>query len=126
MPPCLLGDFSVTKPGTIACCRARSSPSGWHEASALASSLIFLSLLVGMAGYHFLEDLPWIDAFLNAAMILGGMGPVATIQSFSGKLFAGMYALYSGLVVIVAAGVIFAPVIHRMMHTFHADPDQKS
>jgi len=91
---------------------------------ALASSLIFLSLLGGMAGYHYLEGLPWIDSFLNAAMILGGMGPVATIQTFNGKLFAGFYALYSGLVVIVAAGVIFAPVFHRMIHTFHADPDQ--
>jgi hypothetical protein len=92
---------------------------------ALASSLIFLSLLVGMAGYHYLENLPWIDAFVNAAMILGGMGPVAPIQTFSGKLFAGFYALYSGLVVIVAAGVIFAPVVHRMIHKFHADPDGK-
>src|SRR5262249_22034555 len=87
----------------------------------LALSLIFVSLLAGMSGYHFLEDLPWIDAFLNAAMILGGMGPVAPIQSFGGKLFAGFYALYSGLVVIVAAGVIFAPVFHRMIHKFHAE-----
>lgn len=92
---------------------------------AMASSLIILSLLAGMAGYHFLEDLPWIDAFLNAAMILGGMGPVAPIQSFGGKLFAGFYALYSGLVVIVAAGVIFAPVMHRMLHKFHAQSDEK-
>jgi len=89
----------------------------------LALSLIFASLLAGVCGYHFLEDLPWIDAFLNAAMILGGMGPVAPIQSFGGKLFAGFYALYSGLVVIVAAGVIFAPVFHRMIHKFHAEAD---
>jgi hypothetical protein len=90
---------------------------------ALASSLIFMSLLAGMAGYHYLEGLPWIDAFMNAAMILGGMGPVAPIQTISGKLFAGFYALYSGLIVIVAAGVIFAPVVHRMIHKFHADTD---
>ena len=90
---------------------------------AMASFLIFLSLLLGMAGYHYLEDLPWIDAFLNAAMILGGMGPVAPIQTYGGKLFAGFYALYSGLVVIVATGVIFAPVIHRMIHKFHAEAD---
>ena len=89
----------------------------------LALSLIFASLLAGVCGYHFLEDLPWIDAFLNAAMILGGMGPVAPIQSFGGKLFAGFYALYSGLVVIVAAGVIFAPDFHRMIHKFHAEAD---
>ena len=92
---------------------------------ALASALIALSLLAGMAGYHYLEDLPWIDAFLNAAMILGGMGPVATIQTDGGKLFAGFYALYSGLVVIVAAGVILAPVVHRMLHKFHAQADEK-
>jgi hypothetical protein len=92
---------------------------------ALALSLISLSLLLGMAGYHYLEDLRWIDAFVNAAMILGGMGPVAPIQTFGGKLFAGCYALYSGLVVIVVAGVIFAPVVHRMIHKFHAEPDEK-
>ena len=92
---------------------------------ALASALIFLSLLMGMAGYHCLEELPWIDAFLNAAMILGGMGPVAPIQTSGGKLFAGFYALYSGLVVIMAAGVIFAPVVHRMLHQFHAQADDK-
>ena len=92
---------------------------------ALASSLISLSLLAGMAGYHYLEDLPWIDAFLNAAMILGGMGPVAEISTFGGKLFAGCYALYSGLVVIVAAGVILAPVVHRMLHRFHAQAEEE-
>jgi hypothetical protein len=90
----------------------------------LASALIGLSLLAGMAGYHYLEGLPWLDAFLNAAMILGGMGPVATVQTDGGKLFAGCYALYSGLVVIVAAGVLFAPVLHRILHEFHADEEQ--
>jgi hypothetical protein len=90
---------------------------------AIASSLILLSLLAGMAGYHYLEDLPWIDAFVNAAMILGGMGPVAPLQTVGGKLFAGCYALYSGLVVIVAASVIFGPVVHRMAHKFHAEAE---
>lgn len=93
---------------------------------AIASTLIAVSLFAGMAGYHFLEGLPWIDAFLNAAMILGGMGPVAEIKTFGGKLFAGCYALYSGLVVIVAAGVIFAPVAHRMLHKFHAVTEDQS
>ena len=92
---------------------------------AIASSLIALSLFMGMAGYHFLEGLSWIDAFLNAAMILSGMGPVAPIQSVGGKLFAGFYALYSGLIVIMAAGVLFAPAVHRMLHQFHAEPDDK-
>jgi len=90
----------------------------------VASALIGLSLMAGMAGYHFLEDLPWIDAFMNAAMILGGMGPVSPVQTFGGKLFAGFYALYSGLIVIVAAGVLFAPALHRMLHEFHAEGDQ--
>jgi hypothetical protein len=98
----------------------------WRMARSIvmASALIGLSLLAGMAGYHFLEGLPWIDAFMNAAMILGGMGPVAQIQTDGGKLFAGMYALYSGLIVIVAAGVLFAPVLHRILHEFHADEKQ--
>ena len=91
----------------------------------VASALIGFSLLGGMAGYHYLEGLPWIDAFMNASMILGGMGPVAPIQSAGGKLFAGLYALYSGLIVIVAAGVLFAPVLHRLLHKFHSEVDEK-
>src|SRR4051794_13075436 len=91
----------------------------------IAVTLIVLSLAVGMAGYHFLEDLPWIDAFVNAAMILGGMGPVDPLHTFGGKLFAGCYALYSGLLVIVSAGILFAPGMHRMLHAFHAEPDEK-
>ena len=81
--------------------------------------LIAFSLLIGMAGYAYFEGLGWRDAFLNAAMILGGMGPVATIQTNGGKVFAGLYALYSGLVVLVAAGVIFTPIFHRIVHKFH-------
>lgn len=92
---------------------------------AMASALISMSLVAGMTGYHYLEDLSWIDAFVNAAMILGGMGPVAPIESFGGKLFAGCYALYSGLIVIVCAGVILAPVAHRMIHRFHAESEEK-
>jgi hypothetical protein len=92
---------------------------------AIASCLILFSLVGGMAGYHYLEGLPWIDAFANAAMILSGMGPLAPLQTWGGKLFAGLYALYSGLVVIVAAGVLLAPVIHRMLHRFHAETDSK-
>lgn len=91
----------------------------------IASGLALLSLLVGMAGYHFLENLPWIDAFVNAAMILGGMGPVDPLKTDGGKLFAGGYALYCGLVVIITAGVIFAPVMHRLLHKFHAEEDEQ-
>ena len=91
----------------------------------IASGLIALSLFGGMCGYHFLEDMPWIDAFVNAAMILGGMGPVDPLKTDSGKIFAGCYALYSGLIVIVSAGVLFAPAMHRMLHKLHAEPDEK-
>jgi hypothetical protein len=82
-------------------------------------ALIIASLLLGMIGYHFYENLPWRDAFLNAAMLLGGMGPVESPQTDGGKLFAGFYALYSGLVFLVAVGLIVAPALHRMLHLFH-------
>lgn len=81
--------------------------------------LMFGSLLVGMAGYQYFEELPWRDAFLNAAMLLGGMGPVNAPQTGAGKLFAGLYALYAGLVFLVTAGVLLAPVLHRLLHKFH-------
>jgi hypothetical protein len=93
-----------------------------HAAAALA--LLLASLVFGMAGYFHFERLPWQDAFLNAAMLLGGMGPVDAPQSEGGKLFAGLYALYSGLVFLVAAGLIFAPVAHRVMHKFHWEQDR--
>ncbi|MEP7084708.1 MAG: hypothetical protein ABI854_08225 [Betaproteobacteria bacterium] len=83
--------------------------------------LVALSLCGGMLGYHFLERLPWLDAFLNASMILSGMGPLANPQSVGGKLFAGFYALYSGLFLILVAGLMFAPIVHRFLHRFHID-----
>ncbi|HMK43023.1 MAG TPA: hypothetical protein VK445_02690 [Dissulfurispiraceae bacterium] len=82
-------------------------------------TIILLSLVAGMLGYHIFEGLTWIDAFLNAAMLLGGMGPVNAPASFYGKLFAGLYALYCGLIVIVVAGVLLAPIVHRALHRFH-------
>lgn len=78
-----------------------------------------------MAGYHFFENLKWIDAFINAAMILGGMGPLENPQTSGGKLFAGIYALYSGIIFLIAVGVIFAPVFHRMFHLFHWKEDNQ-
>ncbi len=83
--------------------------------------LVAVSLLTGMAGYHALERLTWLDAFLNAAMLLGGMGPVAVPATPGGKLFAGLYALYCGLVVIIVAGIVLAPVAHRILHRFHLE-----
>lgn len=81
--------------------------------------LIFLSLLGGMLGYEHYEHLPWRDAFLNTAMLLGGMGPVNPPKSDTGKLFAGFFALYAGGMFLVVAGLFLVPVIHRIMHVFH-------
>ena len=90
---------------------------------ALAGAIVAGSLAVGMAGYHCLENLPWLDAFENAAMILSGMGPVATLQTSAGKLFAGCYALFSGLAFITSIGVVLAPVFHRFLHKFHLEAE---
>ena len=86
---------------------------------ALAISLLLSSLAIGMLGYSYFEHLPWLDAFLNAAMLLGGMGPVDAPKSAGGKLFAGLYALYAGLVFIVTAALVFTPILHRLLHRFH-------
>ncbi len=76
-----------------------------------------------MIGYHVFEKLPWMDAFVNAAMILSGMGPVATLQTDAGKIFAGCYALFSGLALVAILGIIFAPVVHRFLHKFHLEDE---
>ena len=89
----------------------------FHATAAI--SLLSLSLFAGMAGYEYYENLPWRDAFLNSAMLMGGMGPVDPPQTDDGKIFAGIFALYAGLVFLVAAGLIFAPVVHRFMHKYH-------
>lgn len=86
-----------------------------------ASLFILVSLGLGMWGYHLFEELPWIDAFLNASMLLGGMGPVDAPHTHAGKLFAGLYALYAGLAFLILAGVIFTPILHRVLHKFHWD-----
>ncbi|HEY8131343.1 MAG TPA: hypothetical protein VII12_05590 [Thermoanaerobaculia bacterium] len=85
--------------------------------------LIFVAVTlgIGMLGYHTTAGLPWIDSFLNASMILGGMGPVNAITTTSGKLFAGFYAIFCGLFFVVAAGVLLAPFLHRMVHYFHLE-----
>ena len=90
-----------------------------------ALTLVAGSLSIGIMGYHFLEHLPWIDALLNASMILGGMGPVDPVKTVPGKLFASGYALYSGLIVLVAAGIIFAPIFHRFLHRFHIEEAER-
>ncbi len=89
----------------------------------VAFLLIGLSLFVGMLGYHELEKLSWIDAYLEAAMILSGMGPTAIMATTAGKIFSGSFALYSGLMLIVIVGVIIAPIAHRFFHKFHLETD---
>ena len=87
----------------------------------VAMALLAVSLAGGMAGYVVFEKLSWVDAFLNASMLLGGMGPVNAPQTEAGKLFAGFYALYAGLVFIVTAALVLTPVLHRVIHRFHWD-----
>ena len=93
--------------------------------SAISLGLLGASLLVGIWGYRYYEHLPWRDAFLNAAMLIGGMGPVKTDLSQSGKIFAGLYALYSGLVVIAVTGLLLGPGVHHLMHHVHWDETQE-
>jgi hypothetical protein len=92
----------------------------WKHAG-VAMLLVGASLFAGILGYRDLEDMSWIDATLNAAMILGGMGPVTELRTDAGKLFAAAYALYSGMLFLVTAAVVFAPLVHRMLHRFHMD-----
>jgi len=91
----------------------------------MAFAAIVAALFLGVSGYHWIEGLPWVDSILNAAMILGGMGPVAELHTTAGKLFAAAYALFSGLMFIVVAGLLFAPVIHRFLHAFHLEAGRK-
>jgi hypothetical protein len=93
---------------------------------ALGMAVVGGSLVGGMIGYHHYEGLDAVDSFLNASMILAGMGPVDAMRTDAGKLFAGLYALYSGLAVLATAGLIFAPLIHRLLHRFHADDEDTS
>ena len=95
------------------------------RAALMGLAMIVVSLLLGMAGYlYFFPTLDTADAFVNAAMILSGMGPLATPQTTGAKIFSGVYALYSGLMLVMSAGVVFAPLVHRFLHKFHADEDE--
>ena len=90
----------------------------------LSSGVMIGSLGIGVAGYMYFEHFSWIDAFLNTAMLLGGMGPVNPPATYAGKLFAGTFALYAGLIFIVSGAILITPVVHRVLHVFHWDPDQ--
>jgi len=89
--------------------------------SLLTAGIILFSLVIGILGYHYLESLSWIDSLLNASMILGGMGPVNTLQTNAGKIFASFYALYSGIVLLASVGILGTPIFHRFMHRFHLE-----
>ena len=90
----------------------------------LGLGLIAVSLAIGMAGYlYFFPKMDWADAFVNAAMILSGMGPLAVPETTGAKLFSGCYAIYSGLMLVMSAGMVFAPLVHRFLHKLHADED---
>ena len=91
---------------------------------ALASSLAIVSLGAGMAGYKYFQGLSWLESFVNAAMILSGMGPMTDELKPEAQLFAGIYALYSGLVFLVATGIILVPILHRLLHRFHWDEEE--
>ena len=94
--------------------------------SGFAAIILAGSLGMGMTGYHIFEGMTWIDSLLNASMLLGGMGPVDAIHTTGGKIFASFYALYSGVIFLVVAGVLIVPVVHRLLHRFHAEmkPDR--
>lgn len=85
--------------------------------------LVAFSLSLGMSGYHWIAGLPWIDAFLDSAMILSGMGPLAPLRNDDAKLFAGCYAIYCGFALLTTAAVILSPLIHRALHAFHLEDD---
>jgi hypothetical protein len=129
---------SAAEPRQTANRRAGRSPTGFEHRSepllsrqeflrrlvrhGLAAFLVMmLSLIIGMSGYEHFEGLPWRDAFLNSAMLLGGMGPVDPLKTPAGKVFAGIYALYAGVMFIGTATVLLAPIVHRLLHRFHCD-----
>jgi hypothetical protein len=96
----------------------------WHVLIALG--IVLVSLAIGIVGYHEFEGLSWIDSTVNAAMILGGMGPMNGLQTNAGKLFASFYALFSGIIFLVAIAVLLAPAVHRFLHRFHFESDSDS
>lgn len=90
----------------------------------MAFALLAGSLAIGMVGYHELEGLSYLDGFLNSSMLLGGMGPIDFPKTEGGKLFAGLYALYAGLLFLILTAILLAPVFHRVLHRFHVEGDE--
>ncbi len=117
-------DSACTNDAANPCSIAEDSFDGCGAICLLAMGVLLAAWGIGIFGYHFIAGLTWIDAVLNAAMILGGMGPVNPILTTAGKLFAAGYALFSGVVFLMAAGVIGAPLLHRILHHFHLEIDE--
>jgi len=92
-----------------------------RRAGTYALALVVVTLAVGMIGYHELEDISWLDSFHQSALLLSGMGPVVEINNVAGKLFDGIYALFCGIILLAATGLLFAPVLHRLLHRFHIE-----
>jgi hypothetical protein len=95
------------------------------KAIGLWLALTIAGLVIGMAGYAEFEDMSVTDAYVNAAMILSGMGPVGELKTTAGKLFAGSYAIFSGLVIVIATGFVLAPIFHRVLHRFHVETGEE-
>ena len=98
---------------------------GLLRAVAIAGALVAVSLLVGVLGYHHFAALGWVDAFYSASMILSGMGPTEQLPSGQAKIFAGLFALYSGLVLIASTAVLLGPFMTHVLHVFHAEHDEE-
>lgn len=92
-----------------------------RRCAALALALIIVALGMGMLGYHVFENMNWVDSFANASMILSGMGPLGELKTTAGKIFAGCYALFSGVAFLTSIGLVFAPIFHRFLHKFHLE-----
>ncbi len=92
----------------------------------IAVLLIAAWTVIGMIGYHFLDNLGWTDAFLNSAMIVGGMGPINPLNSTASKIFAGFFAIFSGVLILSAFAIIAAPIFHRFLHKFHLEAEERA
>ena len=105
--------------------RRRVFRHGLARAGTIAGAIVSTSLVVGVLGYHHFAGLGWVDSFYGASMIMSGMGPTEVLRSSQAKIFAGVYALYSGLVLIASTGVVLSPFMTHVLHAFHADHDAK-
>ena len=95
------------------------------KAIGLWLALAIVGLAIGMAGYAKFEDMSLADAYVNAAMILSGMGPMGELKTTAGKIFAGSYAIFSGLIIVIATAFVLAPIFHRVLHRFHVETGEE-